>query len=121
MGKGLGAARADQEAGAGALGEVDLAGVEHRPGAQERVGNFCCHRRDGVQGHRRTQGDLEHRQAAFDQGAGERHGVGCSIDREHGNDRSPSRNGGDVHCQTLQPPSITFTVPVVKDDSSLAR
>ena len=27
----------------------------------------------------------------------------------------------DVHRQTLQPPSITFTVPVVKADSSLAR
>src|SRR5262249_29629949 len=32
--------------------------------------------------------------------------------------------GGDgraVHSQTLQPPSITLTVPVVKADSSLAR
>ena len=27
----------------------------------------------------------------------------------------------NVHRQTLQPPSMTFTVPVVNADSSLAR
>jgi hypothetical protein len=36
-------------------------------------------------------------------------------------DRRPRSDRGDSHSQTLQPPSITLTVPVVNADSSLAR
>ena len=59
--------------------------------------------------------------AAFDQRPGQRHRVGRPLDGEDGNDGRAVGDGGNVHDQTLQPPSITFTVPVVKVDSSLAR
>ncbi len=67
------------------------------------------------------ESDLQHRQAALDQRPGERHGVGHPLDREDRDDRRQGGDGRDIHGQTLQPPSMTFTVPVVKAASSLAR
>ena len=63
----------------------------------------------------------QHRQAAFHQRPGQRHGIGHPFDREDGDDRRQGDDGRDIHSQTLQPPSMTFTVPVVKAASSLAR
>jgi hypothetical protein len=73
------------------------------------------------QGCLRPQRNLEDRQAPLDQGPSERHGVGRPLDRQQRHDRRQRGDGRNIHRQTLQPPSITFTVPVVKADSSLAR
>ena len=100
---------------------IELLGIEDGAGAQHGLRHLGGHRPQGVQRHRRAQRDLEHRQTAFDQRPGERHGIGQPLDREHGDDGRAVGDRGDVHGQTLQPPSITFTVPVVKVASSLAR
>ena len=77
--------------------------------AERRLGSEC---------------DLQDRPAPAHQRPGQGHGLLRHLYGEHRDDRRPGGDGGNVshaHCQTLQPPSITLTVPVVKADSSLAR
>ena len=75
----------------------------------------------GLERRRRAQSDFQHRQTAFHQCAGERHGIGRPFDRQDGHHRRHGGDGSNVHDQMLQPPSTTLMVPVVKADSSLAR
>ena len=116
-----GAARTDQESSPGAPGLVELLAIEHGAGTQDRLRDLGGHRPQGIQRHGRAQRDLEDGQSAFDQRPGQRHGVGRPLDGEDGDEGSAVGDGGNIHDQTLHPPSITFTVPVVKDASSLAR
>ena len=121
----FGAAGAHGKARTGALDQVELRRIEHGPCAHDRLRYLGNDRPQGLERHRRAQRDLEYRQAAFDEGPGQRYGRFERFDGQHRDHRRPCGDGGDVprpvHRQTLQPPSITLTVPVVKADSSLAR
>ena len=103
------------------LNLLDLGSFQDRSGPYHRLGHLFGDGLQGCHGCCSAKRDLQDRQAALHQGPGERHGVGQPLDGQHRNDRGQGRDGGNIHGQTLQPPSITLTVPVVKDASSLAR
>ena len=101
---------------------VELGGFQHRSCADDGVRHLA--RRWLLRASRAAavrKRDLQDRQAALHQRPGQRHGVGHPLDGQHRDDRREGRDGQNIHRQTLQPPSITFTVPVVKAASSLAR
>ena len=100
---------------------IQLGCIEHGPCADDCLGHLVGDRPDGVEPRIGAQRDLENRQPAPDERPRQRHRGIERLDGQDRDDRCPCGNGRYVHCQTLQPPSITFTVPVVKADSSLAR
>ena len=100
---------------------LDLRSFQHRPRPDHGLRHLAGDGRQGLQRRCGAKSDLQDRQAALHQRPGERHGVGHPLDRQHRNDRRQGGDGRNIHGQTLQPPSITLTVPVVKAASSLAR
>jgi hypothetical protein len=115
------AARADGELCSQPLNLLDLGSFQDRSSPHHGLGHFPGDGFEGRHGCCSAKSDLQDRQAALHQGPGKRHGIGRPLDGQHRNDRRQGCDGGDIHGQTLQPPSITLTVPVVKEASSLAR
>ena len=75
--------------------ELGLAGRQHGARADQDLRHLVGDRPDRLEGDRRTQGELDDRQAAGDQRPGQRYGGRDVVDDHDRDDRHPVEEGGD--------------------------
>ena len=94
-------ARADAEFGAERPRPREIVGVQDRPDADNGFRHLRDHGLGGLDGHRRSQRDFQHADAAGDQRPRQRHRVFQPLDGQHRNDRGGLEDGGELFLPVL--------------------